>query len=350
MRFLNKYRGPSSNKGPTEMAQDSLLKNRLLRNILILAIIIILALISYNIFLTIPSFTKLLINATKNDAVRITKHLASYLLISEKNEIGKDSLNIHLLNEIGKIKEDFELMNLKVFSPSGEIVFSGDPKEVGEINQRRYFHDIVAKGKVYAEVVPKDKESLEGRKVTSDVLETYVPLMNDGRFLGAFEVYYDITDRRRQLNKLISQSSTITFMFASGLLIAIILLLYQESISMKKRKQFEEERLQRERLEGVIEMAGAACHELSQPLQTISGYSHLLLINLPEDSPLFGKIEEIKKSIAQLGEITHKIMHITRYETKEYIGGSKIIDIDKASSQEISQGGSTSEEGSNRGR
>jgi len=316
----------------TEMAQDSVLKNRLLRNILILAIIIVIALISYNVFFTIPSFSKLLINTTENDAVRVTKHIASSLLISEKNEIGKNSLNIQLLKEVGKIKEDFELMNLKVFSPSGEIVFSGDPDEIGDINQRRYFHDIVAKGKVYAEVVPKDKESLEGRKLTSDVLETYVPLMNDGRFLGAFEIYYDITDRRKQLNRLLSQSSTITFMLASGLLIAIILILYQENVSMKKRRQLVEERLQRERLEGVMEMAGAACHELNQPLQTLFGYSELLLRSLPERSPLFGKIEEIKKSIDQLGKITHKIMHITRYETKEYIEGTKIIDIDKASS------------------
>ena len=331
MRFLNKYRDPVNGKTSAEPAQDTVLKTRLLRNTMILAIVIIIALISDNIFLTIPSFTKLLINATKDDAVRITKHLASSLLISEKNEIRKDSLNIELLKEIGKIKEDFELMNLKVFSASGEIVFSGDRNEVGEINQRRYFQEIVAKGKVYAEVVPKDKESLEGQKVTSDVLETYVPLMNDGKFLGAFEIYYDITGRRKQLNKLISQSSTITFMFASGLLIAIIFLMYQENISMKKRRQLEEERLQRERLEGVIEMAGAACHELNQPLQTLVGYSHFLLENLPEDSPVFMEVQKIKKSTDQLGEITHKIMHITRYETKEYIGGSKIIDIDKAS-------------------
>jgi hypothetical protein len=331
MRFLNKYGGPTNSKGFAEITQSSLLKNRFLRNTLILTIIIIVGLISYKVFFTTPSFTKLLINATENDAVRITKHLTSSLLISEKNEIGKDTLNVQLLKEVGKIKEDFELMNLKVFSPSGEIVFSGDQNEIGKINQRRYFHDIVAKGKVYAEVVPKDKESLEGLKVTSDVLETYVPLMNEGRFLGAFEIYYDITDRRKQLNKLISQSSTITFTFASGLLIAIILILYQENIAMKKRRQLEEERLQRERLEGVIEMAGAACHEFNQPLQTLFGYSHMLLKNLPEDSPLLEEIEKIKNSIDQLGKITKKIMHITRYETKEYIEGLKIIDIDKAS-------------------
>ena len=254
------------------MVKNSIFKNQFLRNILILSIIIAIALILYNTFLITPSFTQLLINATESDAVRITRHLASSMLISEKTEIGKDSLNTQLLKkEIEKIKKDFELMNFKAFSPSGEIVFSGDQNEVGEINQKRYFHDIVAKGKVYAKVVPKDEESLEGRKVTRDVLETYVPIMNNGKFLGAFEIYYDITDRKKHLDKLLSQSSTIVIIFASGLLIAIIFMLYRENIAMKKRRQLEEERLRRERLQGVIEMAGAACHELNQPLQALSG-------------------------------------------------------------------------------
>jgi len=313
------------------MARYEVLKNRFLRNILILVVVVVVALISFNVIYITPSFTKLLTNTTQHDAVRIARHLASSLLVSEKTEVGKDFLNLGLLKEVEKLKEDFDLINLKVFSASGEVVFSGEPSEVGEINRRRYFHDIVAKGKVYAEVVPKNKESLEGRKVTSDVLETYVPLTADRRFLGAIEIYYDITDAKKQLDRLISQSSAITFMFASGLLISIVLLLYQENASMIKRRQLEEERIQRERLEGVIEMAGAACHELNQPLQTLFGYTHLLSENLPQSSSLFEQIEKIKKSIEQMGKITHKIMHITRYETKEYIEGFKIIDIDKAS-------------------
>ena len=318
------------------MVKNSILKNHFLRNILILSVIIAIGLILYNTFLITPSFTTLLINATENDAVRITRHLASSMLVSETTEIGKDSLNAQLLKtEIEKIKKDFELMNFKAFSPSGEIVFSADQNEVGEINQKRYFHDIVAKGKVHAKVVPKDDESLEGRKVTRDVLETYVPLMNNGKFLGALEIYYDITDRKKHLDKLLSQSSTIVIVFASALLIAIIFMLYQENLAIKKRRQLEEERLQSERLKGVIEMAGAACHELNQPLQVISGYSHLLLSDLSEDSPLFGEITKIKEMVDRLGQITQKIMHITRYETKEYIKGSNIIDIDKASSLEI---------------
>ena len=41
------------------------------------------------------------------------------------------------------------------------------------------------------------------------------------------------------------------------------------------RKQAEIERLQKEKLQGVLEMAGAACHELNQPLQVVSGYNDL---------------------------------------------------------------------------
>lgn len=318
--------------------KNNMFKNPFLRNVLILSLLMIIALISYNTFLITPSFTKLLIQATESDAVRISRHLASSMLVSDETEIGKDSLNIQRLKkEAEKIMKDFGLINFKVFSPSGEIVFSADPNEVGEINQRGYFHEIVAKGKVFAKVVPKDEESLEGRKVTRDVLETYVPVMNNGRFLGVFEIYYDITDRKKHLDQLLSESSTLIIMFASGLLIAIMFILYQENMTMKKRRQLEEERLRRERLQGVIEMAGAACHELNQPLQALSGYSQLLFSDLSEDSPLFWQIKKIKEMTDRLGKITRKIMHITRYETMEYIEGSKIIDIDKASSSEITQ-------------
>ena len=315
------------------MATPSLLRNTFLRTILIFSIIVAVALVMYNTLLVTPSFTALLITATETDAVRITKHLASSLLISEHTKIGRDSLKTQLLKaEIERTSRNFELMNLKVFSPSGEILYSGDPNEVGEINQNRYFHDVVAKGQVYAKVVPKNQESLEGQKVTRDVLETYVPLMNSGEFLGAFEIYYDITSRKTRLDELLRQSSTIVIAFASALLVAILFILHRETLAIDKRRQLEEERLHRERLEGVIEMAGAACHEFGQPLQTLFGCSHLLLKRLPEDSPLFGEITEVKRAIAELGDVVRKITHITRYETKEYIEGSRIIDIDKASS------------------
>lgn len=98
-----------------------------------------------------------------------------------------------------------------------------------------------------------------------------------------------------------------------------------------KRRQAEEKLLYSEKLQGVLEMAGAICHELNQPLQSISGYSELLLKNITEDDQHYGKIKVIKEQADRLKKITGKLAGITRYETKDYLQGIKIIDIDKAS-------------------
>ena len=95
----------------------------------------------------------------------------------------------------------------------------------------------------------------------------------------------------------------------------------------------EEERLEKERLQVLLEMAGAVCHELNQPMQNIFGYSESLLINLSEDNPLFVKCKKIIELIKGMGAITKKLMKITKYETKDYIQGIKIIDIDKSSNK-----------------
>jgi sigma-B regulation protein RsbU (phosphoserine phosphatase) len=93
----------------------------------------------------------------------------------------------------------------------------------------------------------------------------------------------------------------------------------------------QSELMQREKLRGVLEMAGATCHEFNQPLQLISGYSELLLRQISEDNQLHGQLLKILDAIDIMVRVTRKLQMITRYETREYIEGSRIIDIDKAS-------------------
>ena len=95
------------------------------------------------------------------------------------------------------------------------------------------------------------------------------------------------------------------------------------------QKRAETERLHREKLQGVIEMAGAICHELNQPLMAISGYAQLISMSTGGDTALGEKVEKIMEQINKLKEMTQKLMKITKYETKVYLE-SQIIDIDKA--------------------
>ena len=87
----------------------------------------------------------------------------------------------------------------------------------------------------------------------------------------------------------------------------------------------------RQKLQGVLEMAGAICHELNQPLYVVSGYSEMLLQDLDENDPHAETIRTIKTEIDRIGEITRKIMHITQYRTKDYLGGQAIVDIQESS-------------------
>ena len=97
-----------------------------------------------------------------------------------------------------------------------------------------------------------------------------------------------------------------------------------------KEMRSEEERLEKERLQVSLEMAGAVCHELNQPIQGICSYAELLMGRRPPGSPEHDQARAILGLAGRMGDITRKLMKITRYETKDYVKGVRIIDIDRA--------------------
>ena len=97
----------------------------------------------------------------------------------------------------------------------------------------------------------------------------------------------------------------------------------------------EKERLERERLQVLLEMAGAVRHELNQPMQAISGFSESLTQKVQTDDPLYPKLKKTMELARSMGDITGKLMKITRYETKDYVRGVKIIDIEKSSKRNM---------------
>ena len=224
-----------------EIIKSNIFKNGLLRNILIISIILVTTLPLYNYIVIRPSFDKFLTESTNDEALKIAKHFVTRFL-SKKAGISRNTIRYYVSSDIESLKSDFRLTKFKIFSNSGEIIFSSDPKEIGDFNNQRYFHDIVAKGKVITKGIQKKTKSLEGQVMSVDVVETYVPLMSDGNFRGALEIYYDITARKQQLDKLLSRSSALVFFIALGLLLSIIIILFIENKNIFKRKQVEKER------------------------------------------------------------------------------------------------------------
>jgi len=94
---------------------------------------------------------------------------------------------------------------------------------------------------------------------------------------------------------------------------------------------YQNKMLEREKLEGVLEMAGAVCHELNQPLQTVSGYLDLFMMDMDETDKNYRYAESIQSGVTRIGKLTRKIMSITSYKSKPYLK-HKIVDIDLSSS------------------
>jgi CheY-like chemotaxis protein len=100
--------------------------------------------------------------------------------------------------------------------------------------------------------------------------------------------------------------------------------------TITERKRAEKERAEKERLQGVVEMAGAVCHELNQPIQTISGLTELMIMKVDAADPLSGYANKIKTQVDRMGKMTAKMTHVTTYRTKAHDQLTRIIDIDGA--------------------
>jgi PAS domain S-box-containing protein len=81
----------------------------------------------------------------------------------------------------------------------------------------------------------------------------------------------------------------------------------------------------------VSELAGAAAHELNQPLTSVLGFSELLFRRTQEAERGREELQAILREAERMAGIVKKIGRITRYETQPYVGNTRIVDIDRAS-------------------
>jgi PAS domain S-box-containing protein len=105
----------------------------------------------------------------------------------------------------------------------------------------------------------------------------------------------------------------------------------REKMRMEQRlAQAQEQILAQERQAIVAELAGAAAHELNQPLTSVMGYAELLKRRLEPSTAPYSAAEIIFNEAERMAEIVRKIGKITRYETKSYVGRARILDLDRS--------------------
>lgn len=171
-----------------------------------------------NIFFVFPAFSKLSINNAEKNAVRIGRFLSEIIVADDKNKVTN-------IDEIERAAKTFNLYKIRLYSSSGVTLYSTDPADISKENTKPYFHEIVAEGQIYTQSVVKESTSAEGEKVAYDVVETYVPIMEASAFLGAFEIYQNVTERNTALRQIASQFAIFSIVIMALFLLIVLLML-----------------------------------------------------------------------------------------------------------------------------
>ncbi|MBF0327619.1 MAG: response regulator [Nitrospirae bacterium] len=227
----------------------------LIRIVAIVTVLSLVALPAYVFWFLYPSFVEYITEETEHETVSIANHIALEL-IPPKAEINK----IFFPDErIKQYQKDFNIKKMRVFLPDGLLVYSTNPKEIGTRNKADYFQSVVAKGQVFSKVVKKNMPTYSGGLAATDIVETYVPIIREEKFIGAFEIYYDFKERKAGLDRLIAYSYTAVFAIICAILAVLFVLLQHARRIEKERSRMEEankelglEIQERRKLEAII--------------------------------------------------------------------------------------------------
>ncbi|HEY1557305.1 MAG TPA: PAS domain S-box protein [Kofleriaceae bacterium] len=114
----------------------------------------------------------------------------------------------------------------------------------------------------------------------------------------------------------------------------------RERIRMEQRLLDAQQKLQLSEKQALVaELAGAAAHELNQPLQSIMGYAQLIERQAPAPTdappPHLRAVGVILAEAERMATIVKKIGRITKYETTDYVGGARMLDLDRAAADSM---------------
>jgi PAS domain S-box-containing protein len=206
-----------------------------------------------NLNIVNPVVTRSTVNEIKIEAEHSARDIA-LSLGSGKGELKREDIQGDLLSQARQIENRLDVLKLKIYTKSGNTIYSSDPRETGETNRERYFTDSIAKGVARTNLLRKDIEDSEGKKETVYIVRTNVPILIDGSVVGALETYYNIKNRIRGFDRQVRRYSTFLFVVGFALMVAIILMAFIMAKTEDNLKKSQKDMVQaKKHLESLIE-------------------------------------------------------------------------------------------------
>ncbi len=278
---------------PEKKAQKNLAG--LVRLLTLLAFLSGVAIVATAIFGIHGIYARYVISMAEKEAV-----LISHLLVNQQRNIlfsRNNSSELHLELEASfeplfdlRLREflhPFDIVKVKIFTLDTKVIYSTDDAIIGESDPDNSRLLRALRGEVDSHL--ENKDSLRDLKDETtfdvDVVETYTPIIVEGRILGVFELYRDVTKFRSDirsgtLKSLILLSTILVIVYFIAFYIARIGMKQLAAAEKKLRKQAMTDALTNIYNRGELmlraeeEAARVIRHELGSPH---SGLSLILL-------------------------------------------------------------------------
>lgn len=236
-----------------------MVQSSLLRVVLILSIVTIILFPLHALFVQYPSFQRFLAENISRESERIATLLSSVLIEDQVLDLRPGRAPSRFLRQLDDLQKDSRIRKVKIFSPSGRVLHSTDPAEIGTINDGQYLQDIVRTGRIGSVEIVKGGRSLERETMGFEAIETYVPIVQGNAVVAVIEVYFDVSAEKQQLRTLVQHSAGSVLVLAFVLLFAVMISVLKARRAAADGRRMEEAlRASEHRYRALFEHAGDA--------------------------------------------------------------------------------------------
>lgn len=168
---------------------------------------------AFTFFYIYPKVERLSVSQMEEASSRIAAYLASRVL--QDGELGPTERIQDVLRDVSEIAD---LGRIRIYSDKGAMLYSTDAEDFLTIHDTGDLWEGLRRGVPYSKIKRAGAYSSEGETMESDMVETYVALMVDGRFIGVLEVYSNTGRSTGEMKRMFVDISVIVLLVVSGVL------------------------------------------------------------------------------------------------------------------------------------
>ncbi|MBN2342934.1 MAG: GAF domain-containing protein [Deltaproteobacteria bacterium] len=202
-----------------------------------------------------------------------------------------------------------------VLSDSGVVVFINPEgaailgHSVAEIKGVPFYN--VLPNNQYARFESLVEQSERGRRISIDL-----------------EIFAD--GDQGKVHKIVSTSAAL--LGTEGMTLLTMRDVTEERMMAKQLIEAQEQLIKSEKQAAIMEVAGAAAHELNQPLTSVlTSVAMFKRVLNDSEGHTTRLLDAMEQEVDRMTSIVRKLSKLTEYTTKDYVGQSKIIDLERSS-------------------